>query len=112
MCSTLFDCWLSSDREVYLSCDEAVECIERCQQEMIAVIGIEVFHKKGGKLIPDPDGICDWGGPKDEEWEGFCADCNELSLRFLCALPRSIDTLVTLVALTRPIRSLSAPGEA
>lgn len=75
---------LQRGREVYLDAGTAAEYVRDCENENVAILGIEGFLLRGDDLIPQMDLICDFS-PRDSSlgWEQYRAQVNRDALTFL-----------------------------
>jgi len=87
--------------ELYLSSTAARDFVAACQENEIAVVGIEGFKVSGGKRLPLLDGIADYSATSADTWQDFCRLCNESSHKFLAAQPLDQNLAFTLVTLSK-----------
>ena len=77
----------SEGGELYLSKDSALDFIRACQENDLAVIGLEAFLYEDGKLIPQIDLIADYSSTISHSWESYKRACNGYSENFVNSVP-------------------------
>ena len=87
--------------ELYLSSAAARDFVAACQENEIAVVGIEGFKVSGGKRLPLLDRIADYSATSADTWQDFCRLCNECSHKFLADQPLDQNLAFTLVTLSK-----------
>jgi len=86
--------------ELYLSSAAACDFIAACQENAIAVIGIEGFKVSGCKKTPLLDCMADYSATSADTWQRFCCLCNEYSHKFMDAQPLDQNIVFNLVTMT------------
>ena len=87
--------------ELYLSSTAAHDFVAACQENEIAVVGIEGFRVSGGKRIPLLDCIADYSATSAHTWQDFCRLCHEYSHKFLSAQPLDQNMVFNLVTMSK-----------
>jgi hypothetical protein len=87
--------------ELYLSLAATLDFISACQENEIAVVGIEGFTDAGRKKTPLLDCIADYSTIAADTWLDFCRLCNEASRKFLSMQTSDKNMVFTLVPLTK-----------
>ncbi len=87
--------------ELYLSSAAAHDFVAACQENAIAVVGIEGFKVSGGKKLPLLDCIADYSATSADTWQDFCRLCNEYSHKFLSAQPLDQNIVFNLVTMSQ-----------
>ena len=89
--------------ELYLEVPSAFNFLTTCQENNLAVIGIEgfIYHKENGAIEAKMDYIADYSNMKTPSWEEYRDLCNQLSEDFLCHLPSKVELVVNLVVLSQ-----------
>ena len=87
--------------ELYLPLAAALDFLSACQENDIAVVGIEGFTDAGGKKTPVLDCIADYSTTTADTWLDFCRLCNEASRKFLSMQASDKSMVFTLVTLTK-----------
>ena len=85
--------------ELYLASAAACDFVAACQENDIAVLGIEGFKVSGGKKSPLLDCIADYSATSADTWQDFCQLCNEYSHKFLAAQPLDQNIVFNLVTM-------------
>ena len=87
--------------ELYLPLSAALDFLSACQENDIAVVGIESLQDVGGKKTPLLDCIADYSTTAADTWLDFCRLCNEASRKFLSMQAAATNIVFTLVTLTK-----------
>lgn len=77
---------VSPSGELYLPINKCKDMVKECSDNKVAVIGLELFHKKGENIIPvDPIGGIDTSSllQKGSGWIEVVEKCNDFVLRVL-----------------------------
>ena len=77
---------VSPSGELYLPINKCKDMVSECSKNKVAVIGLELFHKKGDNIIPvDPIGGTDSSSllNKGSNWSEVVETCNTFVLRVL-----------------------------
>jgi hypothetical protein len=87
--------------ELYLASTAAHDFVAACQENEIAVVGIEGFKVSGDKRLPLLDCIADYSATSADTWQDFCRLCNKYSHEFLAAQPLDQHIVFNLVTMSK-----------
>ena len=87
--------------ELYLSSAAARDFVTACQENEMAVVGIEGFRVSGGKRISLLDCIADYSATSADTWQDFYHLCNEYSDKFLAAQPLERNIVFSLTTIAK-----------
>ncbi len=74
---------VSPSGELYLPISKCKEMVIDCTENKVAVIGLELFHKKGEQVVPAGGTDSSSLLKKDSEWSEVVEKCNHFVLRVL-----------------------------
>jgi hypothetical protein len=74
---------VNSGDEYYFPINLAQEFISKCNQNDIAIIGIEGFEIKNTKIIPHLEKIADFSSDTNASWFQFKKECNYEARKFV-----------------------------
>ncbi len=88
--------------ELYLELPIALDFLATCEENNLAVIGVEgfIYHEEKGSIEAKMDYIADYSDVKTPNWEQYRNLCNHLSKDFLGHLPSKAGLVVNLVVLS------------
>lgn len=69
--------------ELYLPRASSLEFIQACEENDLAVVGIEGFRYEDGKLLPQLDLIADYSSTPDASWSSYKNACNNSARIFV-----------------------------
>ena len=89
--------------ELYLEVPVALDFWATCEENNLAIIGIEGFWYNAEKdsIQPIMDYIEDYSEFEASDWEAYRDRCNQLGKDFLRKLPSRADLVVNFVAVSR-----------
>ena len=89
--------------ELYLEVPMALNFLTTCQENSLAVIGIEgfIYHRENGTIEAKMDYIADYSYVKAPSWEEYRDSCNQFSKDFLGHLPSKAGLVVNCVVLSQ-----------
>jgi len=79
-------------QELYLPQQVAAEFVSICDENDLAIIGIEAFEKTGDQITPIMDYIADYSRTPAKSWQQFRRACNSAAEEFVMQ-PRPTDGL-------------------
>ncbi len=87
--------------EVYLTPEAAAACVRICEDDDVAVIGLEGYLIDEASTVPLLDQIADFSGLRAVDWLTFRTEVNREALEFIEDLPRRVGLLIALTLLSR-----------
>lgn len=72
--------------ELYLDIPTALKFLTVCEENDLAIMGIECFQYNGGKIKPVLDQIADYSSAEAANWEEFRNLCNNSCKAFIYSL--------------------------
>lgn len=87
--------------EIYLTPESGIACIAVCQEDDLAVVGVEGFVIDEGSTVPLIDQIADFSQLRAIDWSSFRNESNREAIEFINQLPRSVGLHVSLTLLSR-----------
>ena len=87
--------------ELYLEIPTALKFLTRCDENDLAVIGVEGFQYRCGKVKPLLDQIADYSSAKASRWEEFRDICNQSCKDFIFGLPQEEGLVVNFIILSQ-----------
>jgi hypothetical protein len=88
---------------LYLKVPIAFDFLATCQENNLAIIGVEgfLYTEKTNKIMPVMDYIADYSDVEAANWEEYRNSCNRLCKDFLGRLPSRDDFVVNFVLFSR-----------
>ena len=87
--------------ELYLATPAALKFLTNCEENDLAVIGVEGFQYHCGKVKPLLDQIADYSSAKASRWEEFRDVCNTSCKAFIFGLPQEEELVVNFTVLSQ-----------
>jgi hypothetical protein len=87
--------------EMYFAPDVALEFLAACEENNLALIGIEAFVFQDPELMPQLDLIAGRSRPSAKTWRTFRDGCNQSARAFLEQLPARENLVLSLTVLAR-----------
>jgi len=99
--------------ELYLKVPIALNFLTTCQENNLAIIGVEGFlsNDEEGWIQPIMDYIEDYSDVEALNWEAYRNSCHQRARDFLCNLPSRPDLVINFVVVSQEEWPLSGPIE-
>lgn len=86
--------------ELYLVPKVALDLVASCEDNDLAVVGIEGFTLRHETLMPQTGLIADWSSASAATWDEYRMKCNQLSATFIKPLSGDADLVLSLTVLS------------
>lgn len=86
--------------EMYFEPEVAIQFLAACEENNLAVIGIEGFIFDDPALMPQVDLIADYSASGEKSWRSFRDSCNRDAAHFLQQLPQRQNLVLSLTVLS------------
>jgi hypothetical protein len=86
--------------EIYLTPEAAIDCVRVCEENDVAVVGVEGFILDEASTAPLLDEIADFSELAAVEWASFRQEVNREAVEFIKELPKRVGLNVTLTLLS------------
>ena len=87
--------------ELYLDPARALDFVTACNDNDLAIIGIEGFLYEQGTIVPQLDMIADFSSTKASNWQEYRTKCNRDAAAFLQRLTRSDNIVCSFVVVSQ-----------
>lgn len=87
--------------ELLITQNDALEAILLCEQNDVAILGVEVFHISVDETTPLSDSIADCSPPASLSWREYCDVANACARAFVTQLPTMPSLYVSLTGVDR-----------
>ena len=87
--------------ELYLRAATAFDFVAQCEENDLAIIGIEGFTVENGEIRPRLDLIGDFSLIETFDWRQYRDACIRFAKRFICGLPTWDGIVLTFVLLSQ-----------
>jgi len=75
---------------------DALECVQVCERNDLAVIGVDTFISDEDRMVPQLHLVADFSTMSHDDWTAFRRFCNEETERFVSGLPDRDGLMITL----------------